>query len=68
FAGFMFVVLLLYFVPFSWANAFVISVYGAYTGLTLFFIVEMNNPYLGLSSIDLAIVVEVFQAIESKIQ
>ncbi len=66
--GFVFVLLLFFVVPFSWLNATFIAFYGCYTGLILFFIVEMNNPYIGISSIDLRLLGEAFGTIEESTQ
>ncbi len=66
--GFVFVLLLFLVVRFSWFSAIFVGFYGCYTGLILFFIVEMNNPYIGLSSIDLSTVSEAFDRIEDLTQ
>ncbi|MEX0349710.1 MAG: hypothetical protein AB3N15_09840 [Paracoccaceae bacterium] len=65
--GYVFLLFVFYVIPFSWVRSGLLALYSIYTGLTLFFIIEMSNPYLGLSSIDMSNLSEAFETIEAQV-
>ncbi|MDP5216528.1 DUF4239 domain-containing protein [Ruegeria sp. 2205SS24-7] len=66
--GYVFLLLVFFVTPFSWIRSGLVALYSIYTGLTLFFIIEMSNPYLGLSSIDLSNLSAAFDTIETQVE